>query len=55
MNFNGELLERLVSTFGPSGDESQIAEIIKNEIKDYIDDIKIDRLGNLIARKKRKW
>lgn len=52
MNFNGELLERLVSTFGPSGDESQIAEIIKNEIKDYIDDIKIDRLGNLIARKK---
>ncbi|MFA5524856.1 MAG: M42 family metallopeptidase [Tissierellales bacterium] len=52
MNFNGELLKKLVNTYGPSGDESQIAEVVKNEIKDYLDEIKIDRLGNLIARKK---
>lgn len=52
MNFNGELLKRLVNAFGPSGDETQIAEIIKSEIKDYVDEIRIDRLGNLIARKK---
>ncbi|SCG83363.1 peptidase M42 family protein [Proteiniborus sp. DW1] len=52
MNFNGELLKKLVNAFGPSGDEQQIAEIIKAEIKDYVDEIRTDRLGNLIARKK---
>ncbi len=52
MNFNGELLNKLVNAFSPSGDERQVAEIIKAEIKDFVDEIKIDRLGNLIARKK---
>lgn len=52
MNFNGELLKKLVNAFSPSGDEKIVAEIIKDEIKDYVDEIKIDALGNLIARKK---
>lgn len=52
MNFNGELFKKLVNAFGPSGDENQVAEIIRDEIKDYADEFKIDRLGNLIARKK---
>jgi len=52
MNFNGELLKNLVDTFSPSGNESRIAEVIKSEIKDYVDEIKVDTLGNLIARKK---
>lgn len=52
MNFNGDLLKRLVEAFSPSGDEMKIAEIIESEIKEYVDEINIDRLGNLIARKK---
>lgn len=52
VNFNGDLLRRLVNAFGPSGDERQIAEVIKNEIENYVDEIEYDSLGNLIARKK---
>lgn len=52
MNFNGELLNKLVNIFSPSGDEKLIMEVIRDEITDYVDEIKVDRLGNLIARKK---
>lgn len=52
MNFNGELLKKLVSTYGPSGNEEKVVELIKTEIEDYVDEIKVDKLGNLIARKK---
>lgn len=52
MNFNGELLKKLVNIFSPSGDENLVAEFIKSEIKSYVDEIEVDRLGNLIARKK---
>lgn len=52
MNFNGELLKKLVNVFSPSGNEERIANLIKEEIKDYADEISIDSLGNLIARKK---
>lgn len=47
-----ELLKRLTSAFGPSGYEDEVADIIVEEIKDYVDDIKRDRLGNIIAVKK---
>lgn len=47
-----ELLRKLTSAFGPSGYEDCTAEIIMNEIKDYVDEIKKDRLGNVIALKK---
>lgn len=52
MKFNGELLKKLVDAFSPSGDERIVAEIIKDEIKSYVDEIIIDSLGNLIAHKK---
>jgi endoglucanase len=52
MDFNVELLEKLVSVYGPSGDESLISTTIRQEISDYIDEISTDALGNLIARKK---
>lgn len=52
MKINSELLERLLMTFSPSGDEEKVTEVIKSEVKDYVDDIKIDSLGNLICRKK---
>ena len=45
------LLELLTQANGVSGNEEAVCEIIKNEIKDYVDEIKIDGLGNLIAHK----
>ena len=35
-----------------SGREDKIRELIKKEIEPYADEIKVDKLGNLIARKK---
>ncbi len=52
MDFNGNLLKKLTDTYSPSGNEERIRNIIKEEIKGYVDEIKIDALGNLIARKK---
>jgi len=49
---NNDLLKRLLETFGPSGNEEAIREVIREEIKDYADEIKVDALGNLIAVKK---
>lgn len=49
-----DLLERLTSAFGPTGNEEEIADIITNEIKSFIDEVKTDRLGNVIAVKKGK-
>lgn len=47
-----ELIKKLTQAFGPSGIEDNVADIIIKEIKDYVDDIKKDRLGNVIALKK---
>ena len=45
------LLKELTIASGVSGDEKEVRDIIIREIKDYVDDIKIDRLGNVIAKK----
>jgi putative aminopeptidase FrvX len=47
-----DLLEKLVATPGVSGDEDKVRELIKKEIEKYVDDISVDKLGNLIAHKK---
>lgn len=52
MNFNSELMKKLSDCFSPSGREQNIREMIINEIKDYADEINVDVLGNVIARKK---
>ena len=54
MEFNSELLKDLVSIYGPSSREEKIREFIEGEIKDYVDEMRVDALGNLIARKKGK-
>ncbi|WP_041423881.1 M42 family metallopeptidase [Thermosediminibacter oceani] len=46
-----ELIKKLTETYGPSGEESKIREVIIDEIKDYVDEIRVDVLGNIIARK----
>ena len=46
-----ELLKKVLSPVGPSGLEAPVAEVIREEIKDYVDTIEVDALGNLIATK----
>jgi endoglucanase len=45
------LIQKLVETPGPSGFEYQIRDVIREEIGDAADDIRVDALGSLIARK----
>jgi len=46
-----KLIEKLISTPGPSGYETQIRAVVRAEIESFADEIKVDALGNLIARK----
>lgn len=46
------LLKLLTEASGVSGNEKEVRDLIIDEIKDYVDSIKIDRLGNIIAYKK---
>lgn len=48
------ILERLSNANGASGYENNVIEIIKNEIKSYVEYMKVDALGNLITYKKNK-
>jgi len=45
------LIQKIISTPGPSGYEKQIREVIRAEVEEYADEIKVDALGNLIVRK----
>ncbi len=45
------LLERLSNAPGVSGFEEKIREIIFNELDGYVDEMKVDEMGNLIAVK----
>ncbi len=43
------LLERLSNACAVSGDEAEVRKIVISEIKSYVDDIKVDALGNVLA------
>ncbi len=45
-----ELLYELMNTLGPSGNEENVRNVISREIKNYVDEIKVDKMGNLVAR-----
>ncbi len=47
-----QLLKTLTETFGPSGYEGEVRKIILKEVKPLADEIRVDALGSLIARKK---
>ncbi len=47
-----DLLRKLTEAYGPSGSEGQIRDVIREEVSAYVDDIKVDALGNLICLKK---
>lgn len=46
-----QLLKTLTETFGPSGYEENVRAIVRAEVESLADDIRVDVLGNLIARK----
>ena len=47
-----DLLFKLMDTLGPSGDEELVRNIIRSEIKKYVDEVRIEKFGNLVAHKK---
>ena len=46
-----ELIRDLVETYGPSGFEDQLREKIRAIVEPHADEIQVDAMGNLIARK----
>ncbi|TMS40339.1 MAG: M42 family metallopeptidase, partial [Methanobacterium sp.] len=46
-----DLLEKLSNAPGISGFEDEVRDLMITELKDHVDEIEIDSLGNLIARK----
>lgn len=47
-----ELLIKLSNAFGPVGYEDEVRKIIQEEIEPYVDEVKVDNLGNLIVFKR---
>lgn len=48
------LIQKLVESISPSGYESAVRDLVKEEISPYADETSIDALGNLIVRKGQK-
>lgn len=47
-----ELIKKLTEEYGPSGFEEKVAAAIKEEIAPFVDEVKVDKLGSLVAIKK---
>jgi tetrahedral aminopeptidase len=47
-----KLLQTLTETFGPSGYEDEVRRIVRREVERLADEVRVDPLGNLIARKR---
>ena len=47
-----KLLQTLTETFGPSGYEDEVRKIVRREVESLADEVRVDTLGNLIARKR---
>lgn len=47
-----ELVKELTAVYGPTGRETKAAELIRGKVAPYVDEIRIDPLGNLICIKK---
>lgn len=48
------LLEEFSNEYGISGFEKRVRELLQEKIKPYVDEIRVDNMGNLIATKKGK-
>lgn len=47
-----DLIRMLVEAYGPSGFEDGMREIIRPLIEPYVDEVRVDAMGNLIAHKR---
>jgi len=47
-----ELIRELVESYGPSGAEEQVRNVIRAEIEPLVDEVRVDALGSLIAHRK---
>lgn len=47
-----KLLEKLCNAMAVSGDEGEARRIVLEEVKPYADEVKVDALGSVLARKK---
>lgn len=47
-----ELIKQLAEMDAPSGGEAELADVIASQARPYADEIKRDRMGNLLVRKK---
>lgn len=48
------LIQKLVESVGPPGYEEAVRELVRSEIEPFADEIRVDALGNLVARKGEK-
>ena len=48
-----ELLKKVLKPYGPSGNETEVAEVIQRELTGHVDSMTVDAMGNLIVVKKR--
>lgn len=46
-----DLIQKLVEAIGPSGFEAAVRKLIQAEIESMVDEIQVDAMGNLVARK----
>jgi len=47
-----DLIRKLVESYGPSGAEEQVRDVIRTEVEPLVDEVRIDALGSLIAHRK---
>ena len=47
-----DLLRKLSNAFGVSGFEDEVREMIQSLVAPYVDEVKIDALGNVLAIRK---
>ena len=47
-----KLIEKLSNSIGVSGDEGAVRKIVLEEIEPFVDEVKVDSLGNVLATKK---
>ena len=48
------LIQKLVKSVGPSGYETAVRDLVRAEVEGLADEVRVDALGNLIARKGRR-
>ena len=48
---NMQLLENILTAYGPSGHEGRVADVIRTALEGHVDEIYTDAMGSLIAVK----